>query len=103
MMTAAIAPTLFVLEPHHLMSWRAFWDASEEVLQFPDYFGRNKDAWDECFTDLVEHELSRGRQIEIEFRWPTDAGIPNEIYRLVCDVILKRKLDVKTVKAGSVG
>jgi len=103
MMTAAIAPTLFILEPHHLMSWRAFWDASEEVLQFPDYFGRNKDAWDDCFTDLAEHKLSRGGQIVIEFRWPTDAGIPLDIYKLVSDVISSRSLDVKILKAGSAG
>jgi len=95
---AAISARLFVFEPRHLMSWRAFYDASESILKFPDYFGRNKDAWDDCFCDLVEEERANGRQVVLEFRWQTDAGVPHDIAAFVDDVVSSRKLDVKVLK-----
>ncbi len=43
---------LFCLDLGGLRDKAGFLEAAAEALRFPDYFGRNWDAFEECLTDL---------------------------------------------------
>ena len=43
---------VFYLDGRVIDSKKSFLDKAAEVMQFPEYFGHNWDAFDECITDL---------------------------------------------------
>jgi len=43
---------VFYLDGREINSKKSFFVKAAEVMEFPDYFGHNWDAFDECITDL---------------------------------------------------
>lgn len=43
---------VFYLDGRAINSKKSFFIKAAEVMQFPEYFGHNWDAFDECITDL---------------------------------------------------
>jgi hypothetical protein len=43
---------VFYLDGRAINSKKSFFSKAAEVMQFPEYFGHNWDAFDECITDL---------------------------------------------------
>ena len=43
---------LMKLDTRRIIDWETFHDLFAEVLGFPDYYGRNMNAWIDCMTDL---------------------------------------------------
>lgn len=42
------------LDGRQLVDWPAFHDTFAQALGFPDFYGRNQDAWIDCMTRLDE-------------------------------------------------
>jgi RNAse (barnase) inhibitor barstar len=44
----------------HIHDWSSFHDVFKEVLGFPDFYGRNMNAWVDCMCsiDHTEHKMS---------------------------------------------
>jgi Barstar (barnase inhibitor) len=56
--------------PDDLSSWDKFYEASAEKLRFGGYFGRNKDAWQECAGDIDREDSARNGEA-----FPADARV----------------------------
>ena len=41
------------IDGSQLSDWAAFHDVFAELLGFPDFYGRNMDAWIDCMTSLA--------------------------------------------------
>src|SRR5262245_24250664 len=41
-----------ILDATAITDWASFHDASRAAFGFPDFYGRNMDAWIDCLTDL---------------------------------------------------
>lgn len=39
-----------------IIDWNSFHDVFDRVFQFPDFYGRNMNAWVDCMTSLDEPE-----------------------------------------------
>ena len=46
------------LDGQQLSDWPAFHDTFASALGFPDFYGRNLDAWIDCMTRLDEPEFN---------------------------------------------
>ncbi len=44
--------TLVKLDTRRITGWESFHDVFAEVFGFPDFYGRNMDAWIDCMTWL---------------------------------------------------
>lgn len=42
------------IDSSKLNNWKNFHNEFSEKFEFPDYYGRNMDAWIDCMDDLVE-------------------------------------------------
>lgn len=40
-----------------ICTWQNFHDYFESEFNFPGYYGRNMDAWNDCMSDIVEAEI----------------------------------------------
>ena len=49
-----IQNSLFILDANKMKTWEALFVEFQKVMQFPDYFGHNLDAFEECMRDLYE-------------------------------------------------
>jgi RNAse (barnase) inhibitor barstar len=73
-----------------IVSWETFHDVFADVFDFPDYYGRNMNAWIDCMSDLepvviqIDHIDSLQAEIYtalvdcaafVNWRY-TDAGAP---------------------------
>lgn len=61
------------LDTAEIVDWGSFHDACHHAFGFPDFHGRNMDAWIDCMPDLtdVEHgittlKLGPGESLEVE-------------------------------------
>ena len=60
------------LDGRQIGNWAAFHDACTSVFGFPDFYGRNMDAWIDCLSYLRESDgmssfvLGAGEMLEIE-------------------------------------
>jgi len=45
---------IFVLDAKNMRTWNSLFKEFKEVVEFPDYCGLNRDAFDECMMDLPE-------------------------------------------------
>ena len=43
---------LIKLDTRRITDWETFHNRFAEVFDFPDYYGRNMNAWIDCMTDL---------------------------------------------------
>lgn len=44
--------TIVDIPAHEITDWDSFHDVFKRVFGFPDFYGRNMDAWIDCMTDL---------------------------------------------------
>ncbi len=44
------------LDGGKITNWRAFHDECKEAFGFPDFYGRNMDAWIDCMSTLREED-----------------------------------------------
>jgi len=62
------------LDTTTIVDWETFHAASREAFGFPDFYGRNMDAWIDCLTYLDENDgmsrftLKEGETLCIEVR-----------------------------------
>ena len=40
-----------------ILDWKAFHDFFAKEFDFPDYYGRNMDAWIDCMSDPIEESI----------------------------------------------
>jgi RNAse (barnase) inhibitor barstar len=43
------------IDAREITDWDSFHDVFARVFEFPDYYGRNMDAWIDCMTDVVDY------------------------------------------------
>jgi RNAse (barnase) inhibitor barstar len=43
------------IDAQEISDWDSFHDVFARVFEFPDYYGRNMDAWIDCMTDVVDY------------------------------------------------
>jgi RNAse (barnase) inhibitor barstar len=43
-----------VLDTEEIVDWKSFHDACNQTFGFPDFYGRNMDAWIDCMSYLDE-------------------------------------------------
>ena len=48
--------TIVKLDTRRIHDWDSFHDVFADVFSFPDFYGRNMNAWIDCFTSLDEPE-----------------------------------------------
>jgi hypothetical protein len=46
----AVQAQVVVIPTNKIVDWKTFHDVFDEALGFPGYYGRNMDAWIDCFT-----------------------------------------------------
>ena len=44
------------IDARRISDWNSFYDVFAEAFGFPDFFGRNMDAWIDCMTSLDSPE-----------------------------------------------
>ena len=44
----------YTVDVGSVVDWDTFHDVFSKALGFPDYYGRNMDAWIDCMTDIVD-------------------------------------------------
>lgn len=42
------------IDTRRITDWKSFHDVFQEAFGFPDFYGRNMDAWNDCLTYLDE-------------------------------------------------
>lgn len=51
-----MASTIVKIDTLRITDWSSFHDVFKEAVGFPDFYGRNLDAWIDCMTSLDEPE-----------------------------------------------
>lgn len=51
-----MAQTIVRIDGHRIADWESFHDVFAEALGFPDFYGRNMNAWIDCLTYLDDPE-----------------------------------------------
>lgn len=41
------------IDPHDITGWESFHDVFSRALDFPEYYGRNMNAWIDCMDEFV--------------------------------------------------
>lgn len=59
-MSVSATPVVKV-DASRITDWVSFHDVFAEALGFPDFYGRNMDAWNDCMTDLDAPEAGMTR------------------------------------------
>ncbi len=49
-------PKIVVIPVDQIYDWPTFHDIFQQVFGFPDFYGRNLDAWNDCMTSLDSPE-----------------------------------------------
>ena len=49
-----MASTLVKIDLDRISDWQSFHDVFSEALGFPDFYGRNMNAWIDCMTSVDE-------------------------------------------------
>jgi RNAse (barnase) inhibitor barstar len=44
--------TILRIDTSHITDWNSFHDVFAEAFSFPDFYGRNMNAWIDCLTDF---------------------------------------------------
>ena len=47
-----MASTIVEIDARQITDWASFHDVFDKVMGFPDFYGRNMDAWIDCMTSL---------------------------------------------------
>ena len=57
--------TVFKINGKKITDWNSFHSEFKSILNFPDYYGENMDAWIDCVDDLTENptllEIENGK------------------------------------------
>lgn len=80
-----------ILETHGIVDWDTFHAANEAAFGFPDFYGRNMNAWIDCLTYLdlgdgmSRYHLADDEILSIEVRGAEDfaARMPEQALALV--------------------
>jgi len=75
------APMTLVIDASRVHDWGSFHDECQRVFGFPDFYGRNMDAWIDCMTDLDKNDGMRSFTLR-----------PGEVLALRIDGYLDLKL-----------
>ncbi len=51
-----MASTIVEIDARQITSWSSFHDVFAKAMGFPDFYGRNMNAWIDCMTSLDEPE-----------------------------------------------
>jgi RNAse (barnase) inhibitor barstar len=60
------------LDTSRMADWASFHDECQRAFGFPEFYGRNMDAWIDCLSSLRDHPqmtrfmLAAGEKLEIE-------------------------------------
>jgi hypothetical protein len=60
---------------NEIFDWDSFHDVFKRVFGFPDFYGRNMDAWIDCMTDL---DAPEGGMVQVSVR--TGELVALEVY-----------------------
>ena len=89
------------LDASRLHDWDAFHDVFASTFGFPDFYGRNMDAWIDCMTDLSEDTgmaTVRGSSSDpVVLYLDNIDAVPREIYEalVACSAFVNwRRLEV---------
>ncbi len=52
MKTTSTPAPVVVVDTERIVDWDSFHDVFVEIFGFPDFYGRNMDAWTDCMTYL---------------------------------------------------
>jgi RNAse (barnase) inhibitor barstar len=44
----------YIIDASKILDWASFHDVFAKQFEFPAYYGRNMDAWNDCMSDLGE-------------------------------------------------
>lgn len=44
---------IYTIDARHILDWDSFHDVFAKQFDFPPYYGRNMNAWNDCMGDLV--------------------------------------------------
>jgi RNAse (barnase) inhibitor barstar len=45
---------IFTIDAQEISDWESFHDVFAKQFNFPAYYGRNMDAWNDCMSDISE-------------------------------------------------
>ncbi len=69
-------PRVVRIDGSHLSDWESFHTAFANACAFPDYYGRNLDAWIDCMSDLVDPTTLVIENVNL---------VPSEIYDAIVE------------------
>lgn len=65
--------TLIDIPVKHIVDWATFHEVFAQVLGYPEFYGRNMDAWIDCMTDadrpdtgMVREAVQRGQLMTLQ-------------------------------------
>jgi len=85
----------FKIDGRKLKDWKSFHSTFKKVMGFPDYYGKNMNAWIDCMDELTDDEIVL---LRIENGKELKENLPELMSAILeCGAFVNfRKLDVGT-------
>jgi RNAse (barnase) inhibitor barstar len=80
------------IDAQEISDWDSFHDVFARVFEFPDYYGRNMDAWIDCMTDCIHYEKIGGNHSHLS-EWTTIHLEHDKDFHNRCPEIFQALLD----------
>jgi len=91
---AELGVEVFTIEGHDVRDKDSLFEQISVVFGFPDYFGKNWDAFDECF-----HDFCRARTAPLAILWRNTDAMLDSVLSLLLQSVMVFALDAR----GAVG